>query len=110
MNLSVIIPIHEYNDELSLLVTNAVESVIKQEDIEVLPQIILVFPTAIEENIKGFMDSMIRKYQSSGVTHQSFVLIKNEGNTDYQSQVNLAVENISTDYFSVMQVFQKSVK
>jgi hypothetical protein len=103
MNISVIIPIHEYNDELSLLVTNAVESVLKQEDIEVLPTIALVYPTELDSNITGFRDSMVRKYSSSGVTHQNFVLIQNDGKTDYQSQVNFAVENITTDYFSVLE-------
>ena len=103
MSISVIIPIHEYNDELSLLVTNAVESVIKQEDVEQLPQMIFVYPTELDASIIGLRDAMIRKHQNSGVTHQNFVLIKNDGLTDYQSQVNLAVENITTDYFSVLE-------
>jgi len=103
MNLSIIIPIHEYNDELSLLVTKAFESVVKQEDLEALPQVVLVYPTELDTSIIGFRDAMIRKYSTSGITYQSFVLIKNDGVTDYQSQVNLAVENISTDYFSVLE-------
>jgi len=103
MNVSIIIPIHEYNDELSLLVTKAFESVIKQEDLEILPQVILVYPTELDTSIIGFRDAMIRKYSTSGITHQSFVLIKNNGVTDYQSQVNLAIENITTDYFSVLE-------
>lgn len=114
MNLSVIIPIHEYNDELSLLVGQAFETVVKQAEITTLdkegevvvlprPQVVLVYPTELDEAIVGFRDSMIRKYSTSGVTHQSFVLIKNSGTTDYQAQVNLAVENITTDYFSVLE-------
>jgi len=31
------------------------------------------------------------------------VMIANEGNTDYQSQVNLAVKTITTEYFSVLE-------
>ena len=114
MNLSIIIPIHEYNDELSLLVGQAFETVVKQAEITTLdkegevvvlprPQVVLVYPTELDEAIVGFRDSMIRKYSTSGVTHQSFVLIKNSGTTDYQAQVNLAVENITTDYFSVLE-------
>ena len=103
MNISVIIPIHEYNDELSLLVTSAVESVFKQESVDELPKILLVYPTELDESIVGFKDSMIRKHSVSGVTDQNFVLIKNDGATDYQAQVNLGVENVTTDYFSVLE-------
>lgn len=114
MNTSIIIPIHEYNDELSLLVTKAVETVFKQQEITTLnekkevvtlpiPQVVLVYPTELDEAIVGFRDSMIRKHSTSGITDQSFLLIKNEGKTDYQSQVNLAVEASTTDYFSVLE-------
>ncbi len=114
MNISVIIPIHEYDDELSLLVTRAFESLLKQKEITTLneegeiiilpiPQVILVYPTELDEAIVGFRDSMIRKHSTSGITDQSFLLIKNEGKTDYQSQVNLAVETSTTDYFSVLE-------
>jgi hypothetical protein len=103
MNISVIVPIHEYNDELSGLVTKAVESVFKQEGVDGLPKILLVYPTELDEAVVGFRDSMIRKHSSSGVTDQTFVLIKNDGATDYQSQVNLAVQSVTTDYFSVLE-------
>ena len=103
MNISVILPIHEYNDELSGLVTKAVESVFKQEGVDELPKILMVYPTELDEAIVGFRDSMIRKHSVTGVTHQNFVLIKNDGATDYQSQVNLGVQNVTTDYFSVLE-------
>ena len=103
MNISVIIPIHEYNDELSLLMTNAVESVVKQEDIEQLPTMVLVYPAELDTNIIGFRDAMIRKHSASGLTDQNFTLIKNAGDSDYQSQVNLAVKSVTTEYFSVLE-------
>lgn len=103
MNISVIIPIHEYNDELSLLATKAIESVIKQKNVDEIPKINIVFPTAIEAEVNGLVDSMIRKHQNSGVTSQNFYLINNFEETDYQSQVNLAVESVTTDYFSVLE-------
>jgi len=103
MNISVIIPIHEYNDDLSLLVTNAVKSVVKQENVEGLPQILFVYPAELDANIIGLRDSTIREFSSSGVTTNNFVLIKNDGATDYQSQVNLAVKSVTTDYFSVLE-------
>ncbi len=100
MNITVIIPICEYNDELSLYVDKAVESIFKQEHITEIPQIALVFPTTLEESIIGFRDGLIRKTQ---IPYTKFTLISNSGRTDYQSQINLAVDNITTDYFSVLE-------
>ena len=64
MNITTIIPIHEYNDELSLFADKAVESVFKQEHIEKLPQIALVYPADLKDAVIGFRDGMIRKYQT----------------------------------------------
>jgi hypothetical protein len=99
MNITVIIPIHEYNDKLSVLLDRAIESVLKQEKIEVLPQILVVYASVIETGITGFQQNLLKKYQDA----LDILFIKNEGKTDYQSQVNLAVESVTTDYFSVLE-------
>jgi hypothetical protein len=98
-NLSIIIPIIECNDSTTPLLTKAVESIAKQEQIESLPLIYIVFPALIEADVIGWRDSMLRLYQDK----LTFVLVKNEGKTDYQSQVNLAVDTATTDYFSVLE-------
>jgi hypothetical protein len=103
MNISVIIPVHEYNDQISSLLDKAIESIVKQEGIKELPKIILVFPTVIESNINGFVESQIRKHQDKGVTYQNFYFVNNFEKTDYQSQVNLAVESVIIEYFSVLE-------
>jgi hypothetical protein len=100
MNISVIIPIYEYNDELSLFLDKAVESIFKQQKLTELPQVILVYPTDLNDVIVGFRDGMIRKNQ---IPYTNYILVPNTGKTDYQSQVNLAVDNIKTDYFSVLE-------
>ena len=99
MNISVIIPIIECDDKTTPLLTKAVESIAKQEHVDAIPLIYLVYPATIEESVVGWKDSMIRLYQGK----LSFVLIKNDGKTDYQSQVNLAVDTVPTDYFSVLE-------
>ena len=99
MNISVIIPVHECNDNITSLLTKAIESIEKQEKTTEFPQIIIVYPTAIEECIVGWRDSMLRKYQDK----LNFLLIKNEEKSDYQSQVNLAVKSVTADYFSVLE-------
>ena len=110
MNITTIIPIHEYNDTISTFLTNAVESIIKQERLPLtdggvndIPLIALVFPPAIEEGIVGFRDALIRKYANI-ITFKNFLLIKNEGETDFQSQINCGVNNIETEYFSILEL------
>jgi hypothetical protein len=96
MNITVIIPIHEYNEKTTSLLDKAVESITKQENIDSLPKVIIVYAAAIENEL---MNSPIIKTMDS----LSPMFIKNEGNTDYQSQVNLAVNSVTTDYFSVLE-------
>lgn len=94
MNISVIIPIHEYNKIIQGYLTKAVDSIVKQEDITEQPQIIIVAPQDVLNNIiySNF----------SGVT-TNILFIKNNDETNYQSQVNLAVKSVTTDYFSVLE-------
>ncbi|MFA5366501.1 MAG: hypothetical protein WC333_01065 [Dehalococcoidia bacterium] len=98
-NISIIIPVHEYNDKVSEYLTKSFDSVVAQEGIDELPQVLIVFPAMIETEMVSFSESMLRKHQEKGKS----VLIKNEGNSDYQSQVNLAVESVNTPYFSVLE-------
>jgi hypothetical protein len=102
-NLSIIIPIHEYNDKLSSYLDKAIESIIAQEEIVKIPMIILVFPNTLENEIKGFVESQIQKYQDKGITYQNFYLVNNFDTSDYQTQVNLAVKSINTEYFTVLE-------
>ena len=74
MNISVIIPIHEYNDELSLFLDKAVESVFKQQRQTELPQVVLVYPADLNDAIVGFRDGMIRKNQNSGTTFNIYFI------------------------------------
>jgi hypothetical protein len=102
-NISIIIPVHEYNDKMLEYLTKAFDSIVAQEGIDELPQTLIVFPTAIETEIKEFVESQIRKHQDKGITHKSFYLVNNFDKTDYQSQVNLAVKSVNTPYFSVLE-------
>jgi len=99
MNVSVIIPIHEYNDQISNLLEKAIESIIKQENLVELPEVIIVYPTSLGNNITSFKDSIQLKHQDK----IKLILIENSGKTNYQSQVNLAVDAVTNDYFSVLE-------
>src|ERR1035437_50787 len=99
MNITVIIPIHEFNVQISDMLDKAIESVQKQEGIEEKPQIVVVCAFAIADDILQYQVNLLAKFPNS----INIVFISNTGRTDYQSQVNFAINNITTDYFSVLE-------
>ena len=99
MNITTIIPIHEFNDKNSTLLDKAIESIVKQENIDTKPQTIVVYAQEIDTEMLVYQQSLLAKYPEG----LNIIFIRNEGKTDYQSQVNLAVESVATDYFSVLE-------
>lgn len=93
-NITIIIPIHEYNEQILNYLDKAIESIRKQENTE-FPNVIVVYAAIIENEINDYFKIHPEVLNLS--------LIKNEGNTDYQLQVNLAVDHVTTDYFSVLE-------
>jgi len=97
MNISVIIPVHEYNELIQGYLDKAIESVQKQEGIEELPTVIVVYTPNIETEMMTYQQELHTKKINNA-------FIKNIDKTDYQSQVNLAVKSqVTTDYFSVLE-------
>ena len=97
MNISVIIPIHEYNEKIRSLLDKAIESVVKQEGIDKQPTIIVVYTPNIESEMMAYQQELHTKNISNA-------FIENQGNADYQTQVNLAVDSaVTTEYFSVLE-------
>lgn len=93
MNISIIIPIHKYSETIQNYLNNAIESIKKQENNDLL-NVIIISPQDI-------LNELIPKINENNKLNITF--LKNEGNTDYQSQVNLAVESVNTDYFTVLE-------
>lgn len=93
-NISVIIPVHELNDETKKLFENAVSSVTEQT---VLPdELIIVIPKGSD------LVAYLKKYDF-GSLKKSTKIIENDGATDFASQVNLGVANVSTEWFSILE-------
>lgn len=99
MKTTIIIPIHEYNDEISGYLSKSIESIMNQQGILEFPEILLVFPTPLEKHFSEFQEDIIKTYQNK----INLILIKNDGKFDYQSQVNLAVESVNTEFFTVLE-------
>ena len=91
-NFTVIIPVHELNETIESLLVNAIKSVDNQKsDIP----IILVHPKTINNEITDFF--------TKNVFDSTIEFIINENNSDFQSQINLAVKNVTTEYFSILE-------
>lgn len=103
MNISVIIPVHVCDDTITPLLSKAMETIVTQEKIEELPKVYIVHPINIKECIEGWKDSMIKKYTDNGINSEKIILIENDGKSDFQSQINLGVKNIDTEYFSILE-------
>jgi hypothetical protein len=91
-DLTVIIPIHEYNEEFKKYLLDAVESTLKQTNSDFIETILIVSPEEVRDNLiilKELADPKI-KY------------LINPGKTDYCNQINLAAKEIKTKYFSVL--------
>ena len=94
MKITTIIPIHKFDDTVSSYLNKSFNSIINQVGEDNIPKIIIVAPQEV-------LNEIIPKMFAEAHPNVSFV--NNEGKTDYQSQVNLAVEHVTTDYFSVLE-------
>ena len=95
MNISVIIPVHKYDEKVADFLDKAIVSLEKQEGVE-KPKLIIVCPLEVESKLND--RPMVTS--ENAITP---VYVINEGDTDYQSQINLAVKSVTTEYFSVLE-------
>lgn len=93
-NISVILPVHELNEETKQLFTNAVTSVMEQ--IERPDELLIVVPKGSElcEYMKSF---------DFGDYKNSVSIAENDGETDFASQVNFGVSKIKSEWFSILE-------
>ena len=93
-NISVILPVHELNDETKQLFNNAILSVKEQT---VRPdELVIVVPKGSEAN------SYMKAYDF-GDYKDSVIIAENDGETDFSSQVNYGVNISKSDWFSVLE-------
>ena len=88
-NITVIIPIHKYNDKIKTYLDKAISSVFVQKN--TAEKVMLVGP-------KETLDLIKKDFKP-----QKLVFIENDGKIDYCSQVNFGVKNCDTKYFSILE-------
>lgn len=88
-DISIILPIHKWNEEYEAMFKNAFESVEQfYNDVKLL----IVGPQKVVSNIK--IDS----------TNLEYRILENTGDSDFCSQINFGIENCETEWFSILEV------
>jgi len=93
-NITVILPVHELDENLKKYFTNAVVSV-KSQTLKV-DELIVVIPNDNSE-LLAFVDG----FDYDGLNHRT---VLNDGETDFASQVNLGVKEANTKWVSFIEV------
>lgn len=95
-DITIIIPIHEFNDNVKLLLNNAFDSIKKNQETYTFGELIplIVAPSEVLENIgEIFGESTFYHYCRN-----------TDKNIDFCSQINFAVNHhVDTDYFSILE-------
>ena len=95
-NLTVILPLLTLEGKEKDYFANAIKSIEEQKT--KAEALIIVVPKKSE--LKKELD----KYDFSEETKKMLTIVENEGELDFCSQVNLGVENVKTEWFSVLEV------
>lgn len=90
-DLTVIIPIHKFDDEVSSSLLNAIDSVVGQIDDDNETKIMVVSPNNIVEKIKN------------ATSKYNIDIVSNDGDTDFCTQINVGAKICQTKYFSILE-------
>lgn len=103
MNLTTIIPIHEYNEEVGKLLNEALDTVGEQDGIgDDKPNVFVVYAASeMHENPEWmkFIGEPSKEWEG----RFNLLYLKNDGKTDFQSQINFGVEAVDTDWFTILE-------
>jgi hypothetical protein len=94
-NITIILPVHKWDEENIYMFNNAFESVEQFYNDVIL---LIVGPNDVLSNIK------IEE------TNLEYHFIENSGNTDFCSQINLGIESCKTEWFSILEVDDEYTK
>jgi hypothetical protein len=95
-NVTVILPIYRLNEKEKDYFANAVKSVVTQK-IENKPQLLIV---VTNEELKKEVES----FDYDEEFKENVKVLINDGESDFCSQVNFGVKNITTEWFSILEI------
>jgi hypothetical protein len=100
-NISIILPVHELNEDTKKLFSNAVQS--SKEQIVRADELIIVAPKGSE--VVTYLKSF-----DFGDYKNSVVIAENDGETDFASQVNYGVNVCKSEWFSILELDDEYAK
>ena len=101
--LSIILPVHEFNESVAVYLRRGFASIKMQQKIETLPPIVLVYThTAEQAGLLEFIKEFTTPVEQTDVP-LVINAVKNEGKTDFCSQINFGVANTDAEYFSILE-------
>ncbi len=101
-NISIVLPVHEFNETVGQYLRKGFASIRAQVGVEI-PSIVLVYTHIAEQSgLLEFVKEFTTPVEQTD-TPLSITLIKNDGKTDFCSQINLGVKNTTTPYFSILE-------
>jgi len=102
-NISIVLPVHEFNDTVAQYLRKGFASILSQVGFDAPIPIVLVYTHVAEQ--RGLLDFVKEFTSPTDVTVKPLMVIpiKNEGKTDFCSQVNLGAANVPTEYFSILE-------
>jgi len=102
-NITIILPVHEFSETVAGYLRKGFTSIKSQKGLDTLPPIILVYTHFAEQNgLLDFLKEFTTPVEPTDAALQ-ITTVKNEGKTDFCSQINLGVKNTTTEYFSILE-------
>lgn len=96
--ISIIIPVHEYNAEVSGYLTKAIASIVENiNNGGTGLSTVMVGPPSIADSLQDMVSYWIHN------GYKDISVLVNKGATDFCSQVNYAATEITDDYFSILE-------
>jgi hypothetical protein len=93
-DISIILPVHELNEETQKLFTNAIESVKSQ--VERPDELVVVVPKGSE------VATYVKSFDFGDYSH-AITIAENDGETDFASQINFGVDTAKSEWFSILE-------
>mgnify|MGYP000851926035 CR=1 FL=1 len=95
-NYTIIIPVHEFNDNVKKYLTISLKSVDNQKKIKYKPSVLIVSSVRAFDGINKFISE-------TEFPKINLEIIKNEGDSSFQGQMNFASKYITTKYFMFLE-------
>ena len=98
-DIDIIIPVHQYDQIVEELLTEAIESVVEAQKnyTDGTLRCLIVYSKEVENT------NMVNDMKTMFKDKIEIEAIKNDGDSDYCSQINFAVEHVKTDFFSILE-------